>query len=155
MENLMENTEIARCLFQIANLLELHDENPHKVRAFRKGAEALLLVPEPATRLAAEGRLDELPGIGPSLRAQIEELLATGSTGLWAELQGRTEPALLALLAVPGLGPRLARLLWERHGIDSPAALGDALRAGRLKDLPGLGPREAESLRRALTRISQ
>lgn len=148
----MENTEIARRLHQIADLMELHDENPHKVRAFRKGAEALLLVPEQAVDLASQDRLGDLPGIGPSLKAQIEELLATGSTGLWAELQGRTEPALLALLSVPGLQPRLARLLWERHGIDSPAALAEALRAGRLRDLPGLGPREEQTLLRAVVR---
>lgn len=148
----MENTEIARRLGQIADLLELHDENPHKVRAFRKGAEALLLVPEQAADLTTQGRLGDLPGIGPSLKAQIEELLATGTTGLWAELQGRTEPALLALLTVPGLQPRLARLLWERHGIDSPGALADALRAGRLRDLPGVGPREEQLLLRAVAR---
>ncbi|HLO02432.1 MAG TPA: helix-hairpin-helix domain-containing protein [Symbiobacteriaceae bacterium] len=148
----MENTEIARRLCQIADLMELHDENPHKVGAFRKGAEALLLVPEQAVSLASQGRLAELPGIGPSLKAQIEELLATGSTRLWADLQGRTEPALLALLAIPGLQPRLARLLWERHGIDSPAVLVEALLAGRLRDLPGFGPREEQALLRAIAR---
>lgn len=148
----MENTEIARRLFQIADLMELHDENQHKVRAFRKGAEALLLVPEQAVDLASQGRLDDLPGIGPSLKTQIEELLATGSTRLWSELQGRTEPALLALLAIPGLHPRLARLLWERYRIDSPASLAEALRMGRLRDLPGMGPREEEALLRAVAR---
>lgn len=150
----MENTEIARTLLHMADLLELHDENPHKVRAFRKGAEALLMVPEQAVRLAAEGRLADLPGIGPSLKAQIEELLATGTTGLLRELQGRTVPALLALLAIPGLQPQLARLLWERHGIDSPASLTAALRAGRLRDLPGLGPREEQELLRASARTT-
>lgn len=148
----MENTEIARRLCQIADLMELHDQNPHKVRAFRKGAEALLLIPVQALDLARQGRLGDLPGIGPSLKAQIEELLATGSTGLWAELQGWTEPALLALLSVPGLQPGLARLIWERHGIDSPAALAEALRAGRLRDLPGLGAREEQALLRAIAR---
>lgn len=148
----VDNVEIARRLCRIADLLELHDANPHKVRAFRKGAEALLLVPEQALLLSSQGRLGDLPGIGPSLKAQIEELLATGTTGLWLELRGRTEPALLALLAIPGLQPRLARLLRERHGIDSPASLAEALRAGRLRDLPGLGPREEQALLHAIAR---
>lgn len=148
----MENTEIARVLFQIANLLELHDENAHRVKAYRKGAEALLLIPEPATALAHAGRLGELPGIGPSLTAQIEELLARGTTTTLEGLKGRTEPALLSLLSVRGLTPRLARLIWERHGIDTPERLAQALLSGELRDLPGLGPREEEALLRALAR---
>lgn len=148
----MENTEIARLLFHIANLLELHDENPHRVRAYRKGAEALLLIPEQVVAVAQAGRLGELPGIGTTLTAQIEELLARGTTSLLEELKGRTEPALLALIGVRGLTPSLARLIWERHGIGSPAALAQALRAGQLRDLPGLGPREEEALLRSLAR---
>jgi DNA polymerase (family 10) len=148
----MENHDVAMLLLEMANLLELHDENPHKVRAYRKGAEALLLIPEPVQSVAAADRLDDLPGIGPSLRGQIEEILAQGTTQTLEELRGRTPPGLRALLAIRGMTPRLARLIHERYGIDSREALDLALRSGVLRDLPGFGPREEATLLRALAR---
>jgi hypothetical protein len=106
------NSDIARSLDKLADLLELEGANPFRVRAYRNAARVVGELPRAITVMTAAGEeLAELPGIGKDLGEKIETLAATGHVAVLDEIERRTPPGLLALLDVPGLGPKRARLL--------------------------------------------
>ncbi len=144
------NLALARRFERLADLLELRGEEGYKIRAYRRAAETLYALNEPITRYAEEGRLQELPGIGPALARKIEEFLATGEIRTLTRLQREVPPTLLDLLHLPGLGPAKVRKLWETLGITDLSSLEEALRTGRVQQVPGFGAKTAERLLRAL-----
>jgi DNA polymerase (family 10) len=88
----------------------------------------------------------QLPGIGADLAEKIETLAATGHIGILDEIERRTPPGLLALLEIPGLGPKRARILNERLGIASLGALVAVAQAGKIRELPGFGAKIEQRL---------
>src|SRR5690606_20638740 len=98
----IENIDIARIFDQIADLLEIQGGNPFRVRAYRTAARTVQSLAVPAASLAAEGRLDELPGIGADLAGKIATILETGTLPLLDELAARTPAGLVELLRIPG-----------------------------------------------------
>jgi DNA polymerase (family 10) len=139
----MTKNDIAEVLEEIGTLLELEGENPFKTRAYQAGARALeaMEADEFSARLAA-GSLGELKGFGEALVDKITKLhAAAGPEGLefYAKLRGRIPDGVIALLEVPGLGPKKIKALREQLGVESPEALGEACRAGRVAELAGFG----------------
>lgn len=142
----MDNLTVAEALYEIADLLEFTGGDPFKVRAYRRAAEALGLLPEQVADLVREGRLTRVPGVGKAIAAKVAEMVETGRIGYLEELRQAVPPGVLDLTRVPGLGARTAMLLYRRLGIDSLEALELAAREGRLRDLPGFGPRKESAL---------
>jgi len=136
----VENADIARVFDEIADLLELGDENPFRVRAYRNAAR---IVGGFGTDLAAEieaGReLPKLPGIGEDLAAKIHEIVATGSCALADKLRKKYPAGITDLLRLPGLGPKRVATLYRKLKISSPEALARAAAEGRLRELSGFG----------------
>jgi len=149
----MDNLDVARALLEIADLLEFRGDEPFKVRAYRKAAQALELLPEPVTAVAERGALTKVPGIGKAIAAKVEELLATGRIEYLEELRRAVPPGVLELTAVPGLGARTAYLLYTRLGIDSLDRLEMAARHGELRALPGMGPRKEDAILQGLEKL--
>lgn len=136
----VRNADIARVFEDIADLLEIGDANPFRVRAYRNAARTVLDVRvDLAAALAAGKALPKLPGIGADLAAKIGEIAATGSCALVDKLKSELPPAITELLKVPGLGPKRVRLLHDSLGIDTLPQLREAARAGRIRDVPGFG----------------
>jgi PHP domain. len=150
---MMDNLTVAEALYEIADLLEFTGGDPFKVRAYRKAAEAVGLLPEPVADLAREGRLTRVPGIGKAIAAKIGELLETGRIGYLEELRQAVPPGVVDLTRVPGLGARTAMLLYRRLGVDSLEALELAAREGKLRELPGMGPRREAAILEAVERV--
>ncbi len=144
------NLALARRFERIADLLEIRGDEAFKIRAYRRAAEALLNLPEPVTRYREEGRLQEIPGIGPALARKIEEFLDTGRIGFLERLQREVPPSLLDLLHLPGLGPAKVRKLWKALGITDLDGLERALREGRVRQVPGFGAKTEARLLKAL-----
>jgi DNA polymerase (family 10) len=143
------NSDIARSLDKLADLLELEGANPFRIRAYRNAARIVGELPRNVRAMAEAGEdLAELPGIGKDLAEKILTLAATGHIGVLDEMEKRTPPGLLALLDVPGLGPKRARILNEKLGIKSLAGLAAAARAGKIRDLPGFGAKTEERIRK-------
>lgn len=142
------NAEIARIFRETAELLELADENPFRIRAYRNAARVVEESPGSIAVLARAHpeQLRELPSVGDDLAEKIEEIVRTGSLPLLHTLSKRVPAGAQALLAVPGIGPKRARLLAERLGVRSVAGLRRAARAGRLRTLPGFGARSETRL---------
>ena len=142
------NAEIARLFRETAELLELADENPFRIRAYRNAARVVEESPRSIAVLARTHpeALRELPSVGDDLAGKIEEIVRTGSLPLLTTLSHDAPKGAQALLAVPGIGPKRARLLAEQLGVRSVAGLRRAARAGRVRTLPGFGARSEARL---------
>ncbi len=142
------NAEFARIFREVAELLELSSANPFRVRAYLNAARVLEESPRSVAELARRdpAALRELPGIGDDLAGKVEEIARTGSLAFLAELSRQAPPGAVALMHVPGIGPRKARQLSEGLGVRSVAGLLRAARAGRVRTLPGFGARSEARL---------
>lgn len=146
------NTEVADAFDEIADLLELEEANPFRVRAYRNAARMLRGLGTEVSQMLARGEdLSELPGIGKDLAGKIAEVAATGSTPVLAKLRSEIPKSLTELLRLPGLGPKRVKLLYDELDIHSPAQLHRAIKDGRLKKLPGFGAKTEQRLLAALT----
>ncbi|MGH9311248.1 MAG: DNA polymerase/3'-5' exonuclease PolX [Vicinamibacterales bacterium] len=145
----MENLAIARVFAEIADLLEIKNENPFKIRAYRNAAETIVHHPERIADLPAAGRLD-LPGIGKDLAAKIGELVDTGAIKYHQELLDEFPPTVLDLLHLQGIGPKTVALLYHQLGISTLHDLERAARTGRLRELKGMGAKKEALVLRAL-----
>ena len=141
------NSDIARSLDKLADLLELERANPFRIRAYRNAARVVGELPRSVTAMTAAGEdLAELPGIGKDLAEKIESLAATGQIAVLDEIERRTPAGLLALLDVPGLGPKRARLLNEQLGISTLGDLVAAAKAGKIRTVRGFGAKTEQRL---------
>jgi DNA polymerase (family 10) len=132
----MENADIARVLSDLADLLEIQDANPFRVRAYRNASRTVDELTRPLRKTVAEGGdLTALPGIGKEMASHIRELLSTGKLGVLEELAAQVPRGLLDLVRLPGLGPKKARLLHDELGIRELADLERAARAGEIAKL--------------------
>lgn len=151
----MKNLQLAQQFERIATLLEVIGESPFKIRAYRRVAQTLVELAEPIEQVASEGRLRELPGVGDAIARKIEEYLQTGSIGLLERLHQQIPDGVVELLAIPGIGPRTARLLYEQLGVASLAELEAAARAGRVRQIKGMGPRTEAAILEGIERFRQ
>jgi DNA polymerase (family 10) len=143
----MTKNEIADVLNEIATLLELQGENPFKVRAYHTGARALEAIEEAElARLIEHDELESVKGIGEALGQKIGELHRTGKLGYFEKLKAAVEPGLVAMLDIPGLGPKKIRALHDRLGIADIAALTKACQDGRVAELEGFGEKTQEKI---------
>lgn len=152
---LADNAAIATALREMAALLEAQGDNPFRVAAYRRAADAVARQPRALREVhAAQGLagLDALPGVGPRIAAAIEELLTRGHWTRLERLRGAADPETL-LHTVPGVGPELAHRLHDELGIDSLESLEVMAHAGRLESLAGIGPRRAAAIRATLTEM--
>ena len=136
----IHNADIAGIFEQIADLLEIENDNPFRIRAYRNAARTLRNLGQDVGDMVAGGKdLTRLPGIGKDLAAKIEEILATGHCRTLDKLHKRTSPGLSELLKIPGLGPRRVSALYHELDIHTPEQLYRAAKDGRVRSLPGFG----------------
>ena len=143
---------IADRLEAFATLLELADANPYTTRAYRRAAETIRSAAVPVAALVRSGDVRRLRGIGPGIEARLRELLETGEIAELAELERELTPSLVGLGRYLGISARrsveIARALGVRTGDELRAAAAE----GRLRDVPGIGPKREAEIRAALAR---
>ena len=141
------NARIAADLDEIADLLELQDANPFRVRAYRNAARTVRDADAPIrARVEAGEDLRALPGIGKDIAAQIVRKVEGHEMEALAELRGKVPRGLLDVVRVPGVGPKKARALWSELGVASLDALDAAAQAGRIEGLKGFGAKTQERI---------
>jgi DNA polymerase (family X) len=154
----LSNDDIALFLEQVADLLEVQQANPYRIRAYREGGRILRSLSQPAAQLfQEEGRsgLEKWPGVGKSLSAAIAEILQTGRLQLLERLLGESPPESL-FSTIPGIGEELAHRLHEELGLETLEDLELAAHDGRLATVKGFGKRRIRLLREVLaTRLGQ
>ena len=143
----MDNAAIARTLEEVADLLEIKNENPFRIRAYRNAVRTIQIQTTPLARLLAEGKpLTALPGIGKEMAGHIREMVETGTLGYRDELLGEIPRSLLELVRLPGVGPKKAKKLWDELGIGTVEELEEAAKAGRIAGLPGFGEKTQQKI---------
>jgi putative hydrolase len=146
------NVEIAEKLEEAAALLASQGVNPFRVRAYRRGADAVRRLPVPASEILAARGVDglrEVPGIGDSLARAIRDVVRLGRLPMLDRLRGESDPVKI-LASVPGIGSRLAERLHDELGIDTLEELETAAHDGRLEDIAGFGAKRLAGIRDSL-----
>ena len=134
----IHNTDIAAVFDEIADFLEIGDENPFRIRAYRNAARTVRgLGPELRDMVDQGENLSQLPGIGKALAAKIVEILETGTAGALKKLQAQHPQTLRDLLKIPNLGPKRVRVLYQDLSIHNLEQLIEAAQTGRISALPG------------------
>ena len=147
----IQNAEIAAMFDQMADLLEIEGGNPFRARAYRKAARTIETLPKSAAALIAAGEdLSELPGIGKDLATKIAEIVASGRFKMLQSLKRRLPGELGEMAAVPGLGPKRVKLLYDRLHIRTLEKLRRAARLGRIHELKGFGEKTEQKILAAL-----
>jgi DNA polymerase (family 10) len=136
---------------EMADLLELEGENPFRIRAYRNASRvARDLGRELSAMVADEEDLTKLPGIGKDLAQKIREIVVTGESAALRALEAQTPPALVALLKLPGLGPKRVKTLHAELGVRSVDDLKSAALQGKIRELPGFGEKTEQRVLRAI-----
>src|SRR4051794_13554040 len=148
------NSDVARLLEEIGDLLEIKGDSGFRVNAYRSAARRIEGLREPIDVIHAEGRLRQIQGVGPALEQKIGEYLTTGRLAYVEGLRAELPTGVGELLSVPGLGPRTAHLIYDQLGVASLVELEAAAQAGRLRDIAGLGARTEERILAELERLS-
>jgi DNA polymerase (family 10) len=136
------NKELADTFALVADLLEIKGEVIYKTLAYRKAAESLTDLGRDVNDIWKQGgqkALLEIPGVGKAIAEKIDELLQTGQLGYLERLKAEVPPELATLLRIPDLGPKKVGLFHRELHILSIEQLKEAAKAGRLRDLPGMG----------------
>jgi DNA polymerase (family 10) len=136
----VQNAEIAAMFDQTADLLEFKGENQFRVRAYRRAARTIEGLPQAVTGLLSTGKdLSELPGIGKDLAGKIADIARSGRFDLLEQLKKAVPGQLGELAALPGLGPKRIKLLYDKLKIRTLDDLRRAIKRGRLHELSGFG----------------
>lgn len=141
-----DNPAIAAILDTTADLLEIAGADRFRFLSYHKAAHAVRAWPEDINTLATEERLTDIPGVGKKLAANIASILSRGSFAEFDELTAELPPTLVALMQVPGVGPKKARTLYDRLGVTSVDDLEAALAEGKVAALQGFGDRTAANI---------
>jgi DNA polymerase (family X) len=142
----MTKREIAAVLEEIAFLLELKGENPFKVKAYATGARVIESLPEEPSVLVQKGLLRNVKGIGQTLEGTVTELVTTGRSSVHQELQAAFPASLLEMAAIPGLGPKKLKAIYDHLGISTVGELEYACIENRLVGLQGFGQKSQEKI---------
>lgn len=146
----MKNKEIAAHLDRIADALEIKGEIGFKVIAYRKAARVLADMTDDIENLAAEGRLQQIPGIGGGIARKIDEYLKTGEMKKYREALTGIPEGLLELLEIQGLGGKTIHLMHQELGIRDLEDLKRAVADGSLAGLRGMGEKRVENIRKGI-----
>jgi DNA polymerase (family 10) len=143
----MDNPDIARTLEEVADVLEIQNANPFRIRAYRNAVRTVETVTVPLRRWVEEGKaLTDLPGIGKEMAGHIREMVETGTLGFRDELLAEVPRSLIELMRLPGLGPKKAKKVWDDLKIGSVDELEAAAKEGRIAALPGFGAKSQEKI---------
>jgi DNA polymerase (family X) len=148
----LDNAQIADRLEELASLLDLAGASVYTVRAYRRAAELVRTTQAPIAELVRAGRARDLRGIGPGIERRLRELVETGDLQELRELHAQVTPELVAFGRYAGIGPRRMAEIGEALGARTLTDLREAAAAGRLAEVPGVGPATERKLRAALER---
>jgi DNA polymerase (family 10) len=148
----MEKEQVAEILVEIGLLLELKGENPFKTRAYSNAARAIESLTEPLSKIVSEDRLGDVKGVGEGIAKKIVELVQTGKLAYFDELKASIPAGFIALLEIPGLGPKKIQALSKALGVDTIEKLEMVCKAGKVALLAGFGEKTQTNLLEGIER---
>jgi DNA polymerase (family 10) len=145
------NDDAAAALEEYADLFALNGGDAFRVRSYQKAAKSIAGFPEDLR----EADIRKIPGVGEAIAKKIEEFLEKGSFRQLDDLRGKVPEGVRRLTRIPSLGPKKALFLFQELGINSPTALAEAIKAGRLAGLRGFGAKTEENLLKGIEQLEQ
>src|SRR5882762_4441572 len=145
----MENKPIARKLRLLSQLMELHEENPFKIKSFANAAFKVDKLPFPAAgKTFAE--LEKVDGIGKSTAGKISELLEKGTMTELEDMLAKTPEGIVEMMGIKGIGPKKIATIWKELGIENIGELFYACNENRLVEAKGFGLKTQEDIRKVI-----
>lgn len=142
----MKNKLIAEIFRGIADILEIKGENPFRIRAYERAGRNIESLADDVEVLIREDRLKDVEGIGKDLEEKIREIVSTGKLKYLEELKKDIPEGLIEMLNVPGIGPKTAKLLYEKLDIQDVVMLERMAAAGKIRGLEGMGEKTEENI---------
>jgi DNA polymerase (family 10) len=148
----LDNSALAERLDAFAALLDLAGASYYTARAYRRAAELIRATPAPVAQLVREGRVRELRGIGPGIERRLVELVETGRIAELDELEREVQPQIVGLGRFLGLSAKRSVEIAKALSVGTPEEFREAARAGRLREVPGIGTKREAAILAALER---
>jgi DNA polymerase (family 10) len=142
----LTNGQLARIFHEIGDMLEVKGELVYKTVAYHKAADAIAHSAVEISRAYLDGKPPRIPGVGEAIAKKIEELARTGRLEYYEKLRAEVPPSLVALLEIPGVGPRTVRQLNAELGVETLDDLKKAAEAGALRDLKGMSEKTEQQV---------
>ncbi|HQR23347.1 MAG TPA: DNA polymerase/3'-5' exonuclease PolX [Steroidobacteraceae bacterium] len=152
----VHNAEIAAIFAELADLLEIREDNPFRIRAYRNAAQFIRGHGRSMSELVAAGAdLSALPGIGKDLAAKIETIVSSGRLPLLELVRAKVPAPLVEMTRIEGLGPKRAKALYRALRIRSLEDLQRAARSGRIREIKGFGARTEQLIAERAARVAK
>ena len=145
----MSNKEIAYAFDELANLMELHEEDDFRIRTYRSAYLTLRKTDRPLAGMS-DAEIKEIKGVGQATASKIRELLNSGKMDALEKYRAKTPPGVVEMLDVNGFGPKKVRAVWQEMGIESIGELWYACNENRLVEYKGFGLKTQEDLKQKL-----
>jgi len=139
----------------MADILEFKGENPFKISAYRKASRIIGDLTQDIEESVEKGELKNIPGIGEGMAQKIEEYLKTGKISKFEEVKKGVPDELIAIMDIPGMGPKTLSMLHKEKGINNFSQLEKALNDGSLLGLFGMGEKKIENIKRGIQLLKQ
>lgn len=151
----MKNRELADLFEEMADILEFKGENPFKISAYRKASRIIGDLTQDIEEIAGQGELKNIPGIGEGMAQKIVEYLKTGKISKFEEARKGVSDELIAMMDIPGMGPKTLSMLHREKGISNLSQLEKALENGSLMGLFGIGEKKIQNIKRGILLLKQ
>jgi DNA polymerase (family 10) len=152
----MDKNQVASILEEVATLMALQENsNTFEVRAYENAARAVSALDGNIEQLAREGKLKGTPGLGSTMLKRIEEIVDSGHLALLDELRANTPDVKLAMMRIPGVGPKKINAIYEQLHVNSIAELEEACKDDRVAHLPGFGKKTQDKILQGLAFLAQ
>ncbi len=142
---------MARLLEQTADLMAIDGADSFRILSYRRAAEAVeQTTVDLAEAIDDTARLLAIPGIGKSMATNLQAIATTGSMPLRDQLLAKYSSGILELMKLPGMGPKTIALFWSAAQVASIDQLADAIESGRLAELPRMGQKQLEKIKKGI-----
>ncbi|MCP9235597.1 DNA polymerase/3'-5' exonuclease PolX [Lewinella sp. JB7] len=145
----MTNPEIARHFRELGKLMELHGDNPFKIRSYTNAYNKLRKDERDLAGMS-EAELQQLEGVGKAIAGKIHELATTGRMETLEKWREKTPEGIREMLNISGFGPKKVKAVWDGLGVTTVGQLLYAINENRLVELKGFGLKTQESLKQKL-----
>ncbi|MEE9239068.1 MAG: helix-hairpin-helix domain-containing protein, partial [Thermodesulfobacteriota bacterium] len=150
-----KNTEIAKIFDQIASMLSILDENPFKIRAYKKAALNILELNEEIEYRVSRNDVTDIPGVGKELANKIKEYVETGKIEEYHKIQEKVPLEMTELLGILGLGPKTLALLYKELNVRSLEDLEKVLEGDEVLNFKGLGQKKVDEIKRGIPLLKE
>jgi len=151
----MKNRELAGLFEKMADILEFKGENPFKISAYRRASRIIGDLTQDIEEITERGELKNIPGIGEGMAQKIVEYLKTGKISKFEEARKGVSDELIAIMDIPGMGPKTLSMLHKEKGINNISQLEKAIEDGSLMGLFSIGEKKIENIKRGILLLKQ